>query len=119
MADGQPYLWFEIDGREYRIEKFMLAEARAIQRVTGKTYADALEAANDGDMECLAAVLWVIFKRERPTLTFEEMDSLDVDIASWHRLGGPQPADDNQDQGAVPVTAGATGNGQGSVPLPA
>lgn len=110
---------FEIAGREYRVDRLMLPEARAIQRVTGKTISQVLDGVEAGevDMECLAAILWVIFKREHPTLTWEQMDEPggpgDVDLLSFKRLNKPDDEDQAEAEAeAARTLGGPQGNGR-------
>jgi hypothetical protein len=90
MADG---FAFKVEGQAYQIAKLMLSEARAIQRVTGKTLGEWERAVNDGDVDCLAALVWVARKRERPSLT---MDEVEFDVLSFEPI---VDEDDEEDAG--------------------
>lgn len=89
MAATEYAYAFVFEGREYRLEKFLLSEARAVQRATGKTIQEFDEALKRGDADCLAALVWVARKREQPTLRFDEVDG---DIMTFKPL--PTSADD-------------------------
>jgi hypothetical protein len=69
---------FEVEGTayEYDPEKLTFAEARAMEAVTGKTFA---EIQGDGqDMTVAQAFVWVAMKRSNPTLKFRDLDDMPV-----------------------------------------
>jgi hypothetical protein len=75
--DGEPQTY------DIVLEDLLWAEVRAIQKVTGASgvlaIGEQLEAADGG---VIPAMLWVLRKREEPTLTFGDLDGLKIrDIA--------------------------------------
>lgn len=98
MASDDAYA-FRFEGVEYRIPKLMLAEARAMQRVTGKTILEIGQGIAKGDVECFDALIWVARKRTEPTLKFEDVDG-DLNSFEW--------VDDDE---AGEQAGGAEGNG--------
>jgi hypothetical protein len=71
--DGEPRTY------DFALEDLMWAEVRAIQKVTGASgllaIGEQLEAADGG---IIPALLWVMRKREEPTLTFGDLDDLRI-----------------------------------------
>lgn len=97
---------FRFEGREYRIEKLMLSEARLIQKVTGKTPVEFDEALGNADVECLAALIWIAQRRDNPSLAFEDVDG---DVMSFEPiLPDEEPrAEGNDQSGTHQTPAGA------------
>lgn len=60
---------------ELDLDKMLFSEARAIQKVTGMTLPEAVDAFNHGDVDVVQALVWVTVKRSQPTLTFSDLDS--------------------------------------------
>ena len=53
--------------------KMLNAEAEAIERKTGLPFAEWVELVQQGHMGATHALLWVLLKRERPTLKYDEV----------------------------------------------
>jgi hypothetical protein len=72
-ADGEPRTY------DFALEDLMWAEVRAIQKVTGASGLLAIgELLEKADGAIIPALLWVMRKREEPTLTFAELDDLRI-----------------------------------------
>lgn len=52
----------------------MAVEAEAIERVTGLTFMEFGQALVRGSMAALRALVWVLLKRQEPTLKFADVD---------------------------------------------
>jgi hypothetical protein len=64
---------------DFALEDLMWAEVRAIQKVTGASGLMAIgELLEVADGAIIPALLWVMRKREEPTLTFADLDSLRI-----------------------------------------
>jgi hypothetical protein len=64
---------------DFVLEDLMWAEVRAIQKVTGASGLLAIgEMLEKADGAIIPALLWVMRKREEPTLTFAELDGLRI-----------------------------------------
>jgi hypothetical protein len=71
--DGEPRTY------DFALEDLMWAEVRAIQKVTGASGLMAIgELLEHADGAIIPALLWVMRKREEPTLTFAELDDLRI-----------------------------------------
>jgi hypothetical protein len=72
-AEGEPRTY------DFALEDLMWAEVRAIQKVTGASGLLAIgELLEKADGAIIPALLWVMRKREEPTLTFAELDDLRI-----------------------------------------
>jgi hypothetical protein len=72
-AEGEPRTY------DFALEDLMWAEVRAIQKVTGASGLMAIgELLEKADGAIIPALLWVMRKREEPTLTFAELDDLRI-----------------------------------------
>jgi hypothetical protein len=64
--------------------KLMSPEAIAIERLTGMTFGEWQDALSRGSMLALQALLYVLLKRETPTLKFDDVqfcnDDVDVEL---------------------------------------
>lgn len=58
----------------YDPSKLMSSEAAAIEKVTEQTYAEFGVALMKGSAGCRRALLWVLLKREEPTLRIAQVD---------------------------------------------
>ena len=71
--DGEPRTY------DFALEDLMWAEVRAIQKVTGASGLMAIgELLEHADGAIIPALLWVMRKREEPTLTFKDLDDLRI-----------------------------------------
>ena len=61
----------KVAGVEYPLDKLMVSEAEAIEKVTGAKMQDALQS---GTAQSLKALVWVAMKRQDPTLRFSDVD---------------------------------------------
>ena len=66
----------KIDGVEHTFDsnRFMLSEARAIEKVCGCTFQQWSDNLQSGSMEALAALVWIVMKRSDPELRFSDVD---------------------------------------------
>jgi hypothetical protein len=72
-AEGEPRTY------DFALEDLMWAEVRAIQKVTGASGLMAIgELLEHADGAIIPALLWVMRKREEPTLTFAALDDLRI-----------------------------------------
>ncbi len=58
----------------YAPDKLLSSEAEAIEKVTGITYEEFGQALIKGSMTARRALLWVLLKREEPTLRHSQVD---------------------------------------------
>lgn len=77
---------FTVNEKTYELvqSKVTFAEARAIERVTGHTFAEIMnnpELRNSSDV--LQSMFWVSMKRAEPTLTFSDLDDVEIDSIEW------------------------------------
>lgn len=66
------------------MEKVTFAEARAVEKVTGEPFTEALSSKS---MESLQALIWVVLKRHNPGILFSDLDDepiTDVDM-EWEK----------------------------------
>jgi hypothetical protein len=105
MAEDAAAGGFMFNGVKYDFGALMLAEARAIQKVTGMTIAEWQKGLNLFDAEAITALIWVAMKRQNPTIRFEDVDG---PLESFEPLPDPDAelvADDQgNDQGADAAT---------------
>lgn len=87
---------FEIDP-----DRILFAEGRAIEKVTGSTFAEVMQALGKGSLESIQALTWVAAKRSNPELKFTDLDAWDLGDVSFEEL----PDDDDPDATADPTPA--------------
>ncbi|MER6331863.1 hypothetical protein ABT298_21515 [Streptomyces sp. NPDC001034] len=73
------YLVYQSDGAEpqrflYKPQKLMSAEREALERRSRMDFADFTKGVLNGNAVCRRALLWVMLKREHPTLKYEDVD---------------------------------------------
>lgn len=104
---------FVANGVKYELDdsKLTFAEARAVEKVTGKSMGDIGRTGFDS-AEILQAMIWVAMKREDPTLKHSDLD--DMAIGDIEMI----PEDDEQEASADPVDPPVPGDGEeeGSTP---
>jgi hypothetical protein len=90
------------------IDKVMFAEARAVERVTGKTFREAIQGLTDGSIESMQAIVWLAFKRKQPELKFSDIDSWAIsDVQIPDDLGaGSDTEPPAEDESPDPTVAG-------------
>lgn len=91
---------FRFEGREYEFSGLRLKEARDIQRVTGFTMGEFEDQITKGDIECIAALIWILQKRERPELRFDDVDG---DLGTFEIV---EDSDEDSDEAAPAEDAG-------------
>lgn len=74
---------FRIDGDSTEYEmlstNLTFAEARAVEKATGQTFASIASSGDaDQSVDVIQALLWVSMKRVNPTLTFADLDDIDM-----------------------------------------
>ena len=86
---------------EFDSEKLMLSEARSIEKVCGCTFQEWSERLQSGSMEALAALVWIVQKRENPELRFSEVDfaigSVEIDEDEVDEVNPIVPSSDTTD----------------------
>src|SRR5690606_11730031 len=65
---------FKFEGVEYEFRGLRLKEAIDIQKVTGYTIGQFEERVTEGDVVCIAALIYIMQKRSNPTIRFEDVD---------------------------------------------
>ncbi len=74
------YLVYQPEGSDeptrwpYNPRKLMSAEREAIEKHTGRDFADFTQAVIKGNSACRRALLWVMLKRDHPTTKFGDVD---------------------------------------------
>lgn len=112
---------FTIDGTTYEMAqaKITFAEARAIEKVTGHTF-QAIntnpELRNSTDV--VQAMIWISMKRANPTLTFSDLDDVEIDGIEWAEDDAPEPSDPTEPASSSPDAA-ETGSPEPTSPEPA
>lgn len=96
---GEFEIQFAFEGEEYKLPTLMLAEARAIQKVTGYTVKRFFESLAEMDAEAITALIWVARKRGNPTLRFDDVDG---DLSTFAPIGGADEEDEAEQQGKDP-----------------
>jgi hypothetical protein len=76
---------------DFKPGKLMSVEAELIERTTGMTYAEWLDALGSGSMSAQHALLWVFMKRSNPAIKYDEIQFCADDIQS-------EPDDDEAQQ---------------------
>lgn len=70
---------FLVGGEQFDLideEDLLFAEARAMQKHTGKNLGVLVQGIEEGDMDALQAFMWVSMKRVKPELKFTDLDDL-------------------------------------------
>jgi hypothetical protein len=69
-----------IGAKEYELpSSFTLGEARVIKRYTGLNLKQFAEADNASDPDAIAALVYIVLKRENPRVTEEDVDELGLE----------------------------------------
>lgn len=65
-----------VDGKdyEYNQEKLMASEASMVQRYLGRTIQEWTKGLDSGDVDCITALVWLIYKRDGQTVAFKDVD---------------------------------------------
>jgi hypothetical protein len=92
---------FVVNGVKYEFaqKKMTFAEAKAIQKVTKKTFGQVADAAEQGDFEAMQAFVWVAMKKDDPTLKFSDLD--DLELGEFEMI--PDPDDEEETEADPPV----------------
>jgi len=71
-----------VRGEKYSIdmERLTLGEGRAIERVTGQSFGDAL---GSKSLTAIQAIVWVTVKRAQPELKFSDLDDWAISDIEW------------------------------------
>jgi len=80
-----PKLTYSPEGADPRtwevpLERLLSSEAMAIERVTKMSYGEWKQAVWKNSMTAVHALLWVLMKRESPTLKPEQLEFCEADI---------------------------------------
>lgn len=86
---------FVVDGTKFEFDEDRLtfAEARAMEKATGRTMGEIGRAGGE-DAASLQAMIWVAMKRSEPTLKFSDLD--DMSMGSIEFLED-EPTEDDAD----------------------
>jgi hypothetical protein len=101
---------FEIDHPEYGgtyellEDRITFAEARAFEKVTGESYMALQGVQPTTDM--LQAFLWISMKRQHPTLTFSDLEDIEIASVNFQDEESPDPPQGADDDGlSSPISA--------------
>jgi hypothetical protein len=75
---------FRLEGREYRIPSMDVLTGRRVQKATGRTLGKFDAGLSEGDVDCLAALVWVARLPQEPGLQFE---AVNFDITTFEPIG--------------------------------
>lgn len=67
---------------EFDDDKVTFAEARAIEKTTGRTMAEVMRSGAE-DVTTMQAMVWVAMKRQDPTLKFTDLDDMPISDIEW------------------------------------
>jgi hypothetical protein len=100
---------FTIEGVVYEMaqSKITFAEARAVERVTGHTF-QAINTTPDlrNSTDVVQAMIWISMKRAEPTLTFSDLDDVEIDGIEWDdEAEDDAPADPSETASSSPDDA--------------
>jgi hypothetical protein len=84
---------FVVNGVKYEFDedKVTFAEARAVEKVTGRTMAEVMRSGVE-DVTTMQAIIWVAMKRADPTLKFADLDDTPVGDVEFIPEDEPAPA---------------------------
>lgn len=87
---------FVANGTKYEFDdaRITFAEARQVEKVTGRTMAEIGRAGGGEDITTLQAMIWVAMKRADPTLRFSDLDDMamgDLEMIPEDDEPGEQP----------------------------
>lgn len=101
---------FSHGDREFEFDENRLtfAEARAVERVTGITMAEAMDAASKGSALAMQAYMWIAMKRADPPLKFSDLD--DMSLADFAFTTDEPEAEPEPDPTPVADAATSTPN---------
>jgi len=107
---------FTVEGVEYTlVQSPTFGEARAIEKVTGKSFAAISTNPELQTMDFTQALVWVSMKRVEPTLTFSDLDDLDIEI-----LASIQSEDASEgDAAEIPTVGDVDSNEEQTSPVSA
>lgn len=82
---------FAVDGVEYEMvqDNITFAEARAIEKVTGKSFQSLMSNPNEMTMDVTQALAWISMKRVEPTLSFSDLDDVEISAVAAIDEGAP------------------------------
>lgn len=107
MPAGDFEIEFVFEGEEYKLPTLMLAEARAIQKVTGFTVVKFWEALSAADADAITALIWVARRRQDFKLRFEDVDG---DMSTFEvtgpENGEPEAGEEGKDPEPSPTGLG-------------
>jgi hypothetical protein len=93
---------FTIAGTTYELaqSKVTFAEAKAVERVTGHTFqAIQSDPTVQQSTDVIQAMIWISMKRVDPTLSFSDIDDVEIDGIEWE---SEEPAPDPTELVASP-----------------
>lgn len=70
-------------GHDWLFTGATLKELRAIKQATGLTLKGFAAAADDGDPDAIAALVWILHKREKINVAF---DDVDIDFGDFEQV---------------------------------
>ncbi len=76
------------------LDRLTFAEGRAVEKVTGQSFGDAL---GSKSLTSVQALVWITVKRDQPTLAFSDLDSWAIADAEFDIAQNiPEPTDPTQ-----------------------
>jgi hypothetical protein len=94
---------------EYRSGKMLNVEVGAMERVTGLVGTDLMNALDKGGQNAFQALIWVLRKRQEPTLRFEQVvfNMEDLSVETVNDDDSPLVDDEKAEVGVDPSSNGA------------
>lgn len=77
---------FILAGEKFELvqSKLTFAEARAVEKFTGHTFAEIMESERLAKSTAVTqALIWVSMKRVRPEVKFSDLDDMPIDDLDW------------------------------------
>jgi hypothetical protein len=90
---------------DYNPNRMMSPEAEAIERHTGMTFGEFLQKCGQGSFLAIHGLLYVMLKREYPTLKFDEVQFCLDDVDFEPDDDDPEPEDAADPEGEPAVEA--------------
>ena len=94
MADDLYH--FKAGGREYRITTLTVKQGRELQQVTGRTLGNFDVGLVEGDVDCVAALVWIARREVEPALKFEDVD---FELTTFEIVPDDEPRETDEDAG--------------------
>jgi hypothetical protein len=110
-------LKISVDGKdyEYNQSKLMASEASMVQRYLGRTVQEWTKGLDAGDVDCITALVWLIYKRDGQTVAFKDVD---YDLGSFDMVELDAEAEEEaqaEDENSVDPLKPLSGEASGEV----